>query len=53
MLHGIDQKHGVEDCIIIAPFKGFPAFALNRGVRMAMGFSDEFRGPANPDGSKE
>jgi AAA domain/UvrD-like helicase C-terminal domain len=36
-------EHGVEDCIIIAPFKtgGSGVHALNRGVRMARGFTDE------------
>jgi exodeoxyribonuclease V alpha subunit len=37
------KEHGVEDCIIIAPFKTGVSgvHALNRGVRMARGFSDE------------
>ena len=37
------EEHGVEDCIIIAPFKTgvSGARALNKGVRMARGFSDQ------------
>ena len=37
------KEHGVEDCIIIAPCKTGVSgvHALNRGARMAMGFSDQ------------